>query len=194
MFEFLGGFNHILVTGVQRSGTTICAQMIAHDLGYKWYKEEKVKGEDWIALYKFLTDFRGMKLVLQCPRFCYCIERVSLPSNAIVFMVRNKREVLKAQRDIGWDASKEMQHPCYRGYKDIVEAKKQYWETVQKHGIYNAFEVNYRSLAKHPLWIPARLRKDFASMQTSLASPYTFDDSPEDKKLREKLYKRGRIV
>jgi len=39
MFKYLTKYNHILVTGPQRSGTTIAAKMIAKDTRHKYIKE-----------------------------------------------------------------------------------------------------------------------------------------------------------
>ena len=42
MFEYLKEFPVVLVTGPQRSGTRICAKMIAHDTGHRFVDEREI--------------------------------------------------------------------------------------------------------------------------------------------------------
>ena len=69
--EQLKKFSKILVTGPQRSGTTITANIIAKELGYKYYDERDVGVRSATALFKVLS--KDERLVVQgpCPSSFY---------------------------------------------------------------------------------------------------------------------------
>jgi len=68
LFDWLASFDKILVTGPQRSGSRICAQMIAYDTGHEYVDEEDLSMDSLYQLCGFLEDQRG--LVIQCPTLC----------------------------------------------------------------------------------------------------------------------------
>jgi len=148
MFKHLSTFSHILVTGPQRSGTTICAAMIAHDTGLEFLTEEKVLGLD--ALHKLLTTEK--RFVLQCPQFCRYIHEFSAPDTLIVMMRRERKDIIASEIRIGWQGYRKMELARYgRDQGTISDVKYAYWETHQKHLIQNQLEVEFEDLREHPL-------------------------------------------
>lgn len=166
MFEYLAPFPRIVVTGGQRSGTTICAAMIASDLGYWFYPEEQIRNhEHWRVrrLFGRTTNF-----VLQAPALCRHVHKFSAPDVAIVLMRRNIEDIVASEKRIGWFGGIHHAFELRRyGLEEgnIAEAKYRYWEETQRDLIHNPFEVEYESLAAHPMWIPKEERRDFGARQ-----------------------------
>jgi hypothetical protein len=163
MFEWLSKFDRIFVTGPQRSGTRICAKMIAHDTGYDFIDETQINMD---GFYNFSTLLEtNKKYVLQCPTLCRYIHFFAQEDNAIVLMRRNIKDIVKSQKRIKW--SKEwLELIRYDRNEGIIsEIKYDFWEKNQKERIKNLFEIEYGSLKTHPLWIAKKERENFLPMQ-----------------------------
>ena len=165
MFEYLSTFDKVIVTGPQRSGTTICAKMIAADLGYKFYPEERVGIRLPSALWE-LVD-KEHRFVVQCPALCHCIEEFSADDVAIVLMRRDVADIVASEERIKFQRKRAPELTQY-GRKDGVlsEVRYDYWEKHQRPYIAHAFEIEYESLSEHPLWVPKEQRVDFGPRQT----------------------------
>jgi hypothetical protein len=163
MFEYLKKFDRIMVTGPQRSGTTICARMIARDTGFKYVDEETIGIRDVGACRKLFET--QSQFVVQAPSLAYCCHSFD---GAIVFMFRLIRDIIASQERIGWN--REQTELKQYGVKDgpIAKVKYDYWQLLQRNEIQNAFEVIYSSLAAHPLWIPKENRGEFLPRQYEL--------------------------
>lgn len=141
MFEWLGQFDKILVTGPHRSGTTVAAKMIAHDTGYDCLVEEVVDG---INLSKgYSTWVRRTHFVLQCPGLLRWIHHLSDPTTAVVCMRRPVSEIVASQGRIRWE------------WAHIVEVEYAFWEQQKQH-IHNPIEIAYSDLRRHRLWLDNR--------------------------------------
>src|SRR4051794_28861524 len=109
LFGFLKDFRQIVVTGPQRSGTTICTHMVAADLGYTAIDEtDKVFSAELKNRVNHLSDPGSLRrvleengIVVQAPSasaFCHQLPEAI----AVVFMIRPIDEILKSERRIGW--------------------------------------------------------------------------------------------
>lgn len=170
MFDYLSPFEKIIVTGPQRSGTTVCAAMIAHDLDYYFYPEEQIRvWELWRVerLFKRTSEF-----VLQAPAICRYVHTFSAPEVAIVLVRRDIQDIVASQERVEW-TSEERELRQY-GFNEgvIAEVKYQYWEEYQQNMIENAFEIDYKSLRAHLLWIPQKERLNFSPRQ------YQYEEIP----------------
>ena len=168
MFEFLAGFDKIIVTGPQRSGTTIAAQMIAEDLDLRFLIEERVPTQQ--ALAGLVAHQSGW--VAQVPQLCRWVhDHGDRDDVAVVMVKRPIDEILASQVRIGW-APYERDELARYGLQEgvISEVKYDFWERIQKPVIKHAFEVEYHDLEEHPLWVPARSRSKFAPRQHELTS------------------------
>jgi hypothetical protein len=177
MFEYLANFQKILVTGPQRSGTTICAKMIAHDLKTIYVDERRViRGRDKnLPFHEWLKGRIDTRLsqevacVLHCPpasSFCHEFD----PEMAIVFMIRPIEEIIASQNRIGWKfEQQELSHYGTGLTGPIAKVKYEHWQ-IQKQKIKNWFEVNYHSLSKHELWVSPEHRQNFAPRQTRIVT------------------------
>jgi hypothetical protein len=163
MFEYLSPFSRIIVTGPQRSGTTIAAVMMADELGYYFYPEEQIRvWEHWRVerLFGRTSDF-----VLQAPALCRHAHRFSKPDVAIVLVRRDVGDILVSEQRVEW-TGQERELGRY-GLREgvIAQVKYDYWDERQKARIHNPFELEYESLSGHPRWIPKGERAEFGPRQ-----------------------------
>lgn len=163
MFEYLAPFKTVLVTGPQRSGTTICAAMIAHDTGHRFVREDEFRNQLSLLMNLVLSDG---KLAIQCPAQArWAADFGNYEGVAIVWMVRPIEEIVASQQRINWQWRQD-EVDKYAGFvhldtqEPIASIKQRYWEIFQKPHILHPFEVEYHSLADHPLWIDEKLRRD----------------------------------
>jgi coenzyme PQQ synthesis protein D (PqqD) len=164
MFEWLKKFRKILVTGPQRSGTRICAKMIARDTGYKFI-DEKAFGAD--SIYRlFHVIQRNEHCVIQGPGLCRYVHMFEGEDTCIVLMRRNIKDIVASQERIGWTWERAELMRYDRPDCVIARVKYDFWEKYQKALIRHAFEVEYESLAGHPLWVPKKQRLNFRADQT----------------------------
>ena len=171
MFEDLARFSRIFVTGPQRSGTTICAKMIARDTGHRYVDECHYGLGDRI---RFAGLQGRSKIVVQCPIHCYHIEDCSCPDNLIVLMRRPIEEIIASQERIRWQKNEPVELANYgKGPEEgpIAQVKYLYWEEHQRPLIENWLEIHYHSLSSHPLWVPAEERRNFHCRQTRRNQP-----------------------
>ncbi len=168
MFERLSEFNHVIVTGVQRSGTRICAKMIAHDTGHRFVAEEEVGVSSLDLLLELLNAADG--LVVHGPAFArYALHLGRRPNTAIVWMRRPDDEVLASMKRIAWtgfdaEAIRYDLGPG-AGLGMLIRDKVTWWES-DRIGIPHWFEVEYHSLASHPLWVPPEQREGWGFGRT----------------------------
>ena len=164
MFEPLTAYRAILVTGPQRSGTRICAKMIAADTGFRFVDETELRVADSWKLGEILKY--DTKFVAQCPGLSYCIEDFEGSDVLIVFMMRPLDQIISSQKRINWGCEwKELRkYGTKRG--PIAAVKYEVWPEQRKK-IKHWLEVEYSSLRAHPLWVDEEKRKKFKAFQTA---------------------------
>lgn len=153
MFEFLASYPKILVTGVQRSGTTILSHMIEYDTGHKHIDEQDIYVRDIPTFEKYLSLPESM--VIHCPALSYCIHNYS--EHMIVWSIRPLSEIQSSMARIGLGEIKE--RTSYNALDDnrsIAQIKYDYWYGYQRSLCKNYLEVEYHNLCHHPLWIDDR--------------------------------------
>ena len=171
LFDHLKLFSQIVVTGPQRSGTTICAAMIAHDLGYQMIDEtqgaaaaERGRRVNHLStlesLGALLTESR---IVIQAPSVAAFCHQLPVPV-AVVFMIRPVAEILRSQERIAWKGNNyELKLLNARtGHSCVLKYERWRW---QKPLIQHAFEIEYQWLSAHPLWVDAARRTNFSKKQ-----------------------------
>jgi len=163
MFEELGQYSRIYVTGPQRAGTTILSKMIAHDTGYTYIGEEAY---NWDRK-KFHKLKNRRKIVIHCPLFCHIIHLYSDCVTIIVMTIRPVDEIEQSQKRVCWDGEKKELAKYGEDHGIISQIKYKNWED-QKKKIDHYKEIAYHSLRPHPMW--RSRRKAFFSKQTSYKS------------------------
>jgi len=163
----LWGCANIVVTGPQRSGTTIVAHALAHDLNLTYFDEDDIGWEgatqnNHTALYQLLATNSGY--VIQAPA-CAHICHTFPQDTVVVFVRRDIEDIIASQERIGWQYEHiELEkYPVEYRAQTIAHTKYLFWESVQRTQIGYAYEIEYESLCGHPLW--ADSRKDFAPRQ-----------------------------
>jgi hypothetical protein len=151
----------ILVTGPQRSGTTIGARVIAQERRFTYVDEEEIRVGD-VALARQVLSREGV--VLQAPGLCHLAHTLGVP---VVVMRRRIEDIELSQQRIGWTC--EHEELAKYGHFDqtrrgIAALKYHVWDSLQRHQCVS-FDLDYISLAKHPLWVEAENRKTFAPRQ-----------------------------
>lgn len=161
----LRGHTRIVVTGPQRSGTTIATKMLAQDLGFDCHLENAFNFHDLGVLCDLLQRER---IVVQAPTMAFVCHHLSA---TLVFMRRDVKAIAKSEARIGWrHATAEKRRYFYSGPLPVAQLKYHVWETYQRPGLAldRYVEIDYESLKQHPLWVPSELRKQFGDHQTAV--------------------------
>lgn len=169
MFEELKKYNKILVTGAQRSGTRIATKMIAQDTGHTFVDEAHIAVDNMEYLDAFLSS--STPFVIHAPAVFHKIHTFDIENMLVVVMRRSLDEIHASEKRIDWSkASRQLELSKY-GFEvgDIAKIKYDQWETYQRNDMrVDYIEVQYKSLAEHPLWVPKKARKDFAWNDTEV--------------------------
>lgn len=135
----------IIVTGPHFSGTAVCAQALANDLGYTFYSQDVVNGDDdQLATNLIKGDDH---FVLQAPGLCH---RVHLYQGvAVVVMIRPFHEIVIAEGAAGWtiERKKELQkYDARHRHKIISITKYDFWYRYQRQLLPEVYEMDYYSV------------------------------------------------
>lgn len=172
MFAALHRFERIVVTGPQRSGTTIAARMIAHDTGHAYVDESEIHVDN-LRLMRLLMRV-GKQVVIQCPGLSrHAHEWRHHSGNLVVWMCRPLEDIVQSQERIGWGhcADELLKYGLNpREVSDPVALVKQrFWEQSQRPLFVGELgkyvEQPYGQLAKHFMWVPKKQRQDFRPRQ-----------------------------
>lgn len=163
-------FRVVVVSGPQRSGTTIAAHMIAAESGMQYVDEDEYGTKDMASWKELVASGKG--LVIHSPAMGRWVHEVGGQEYggedvAVVWIMRPLLEILDSQKRIGWDDSAERKkyHMTTKDVRPIAFVKKWYWYTHQRPFIVNAFELEYHDLEKHPLWVEDDKRVTFGKRQ-----------------------------
>lgn len=175
MFEHLSTYKKIFVVGLGRSGTRICAKMIAQDTGLNFIDETEW-GVYEIEKLKFLDKYRS-NFVVQANSAYYMMPYFSRENTLIVWVKRDLAEI-KAS----WDRLKELGSINTMWSKDVPpqlnltpDERITLWDS-KKSRIQNVLEINYNDLKEHPLWVDKEERKEFLWLQT-MTSQFKEDEA-----------------
>lgn len=164
LFEHLSGHHIILVTGPHRSGTTICAKMIAEDTGHRFVVEDDIEFSKLNLVQETLEV--GDPVVIQCPFLMPIIHELDLGigldygETCVVVMHRYRKDIEaseeKAKR-VNFKGLGYKQKLLYGVTSDlhVSDIKYDAWESQREH-IPNALDVGYLSLSDHPMWVEDR--------------------------------------
>lgn len=154
-------FDKIMVTGPQRSGTTIASIILAEELNYRYVDEL-----DANTLVDAMHFYRHAKrFILQAPMlaaYCHVLPMV------VVYMVRPIAEIIASEKRIGWQCQESELAKYFTKTGLISEVKYKAWREYQQPKLCHAFELDYHSMNKHPLWIDREKRINFSQKQTML--------------------------
>lgn len=160
----------VTVTGPQRSGTRLATAILAHDLGRQFIGEEAydVATHDGLLARYLAVANRGAEVVIHAPELSSIAHH--LPG-LIVFMHRDPADIARSQRRIDWAYEG---HELIRYFTDqgpIGEVTYRAWDRYQKPLLgARAVDLDYASLAGHPLWVDASKRELFHPHQITVGN------------------------
>ena len=168
-------FTKILITGPQRSGTTIAARILAEEFGLEYLDEAEIGTVEFELLVKQIEE--NDNFALQCPAMSSMIHRIPDAHEVlVVFMWRFPSEIIASQKRVNWDdEANEMQRYLIiselEPYIDrmaippICELIYHCWKSCQRSLLPHAIDLQYDSMSKHPLWVDKPDRKHFTDRQ-----------------------------
>jgi len=160
MFDKLKKYRNIIVTGPQRSGTRIVSKMISQDLGCLYVDELDINICSITELFKHLLSEE--RCVIHCPHLSVCCHLIDSPETIVIFMKRDLKDIEKSQERIGWeDFWKKKQLRQYFSEGNINIVKYQIWDKQKEIMEIPWLELEYESLAEHPLWVEVEDRVGF---------------------------------
>ncbi|MAG52959.1 MAG: hypothetical protein CMH62_03285 [Nanoarchaeota archaeon] len=171
----LKGYEQIIVSGPQRTGTTYFSQVLAKELFHKSRIDEgrfRIRNEN-----EFMALLESKNVVIQAPAMTHLLHRIpKIKSLMIIFMHRSQEDLNESEDRIGWHPHEfEIEKSQYLAEGFNVEKfsrnsamKYSIWEN-QKNSIKNDFiEVEYNVLKDTPGFVPKASRKNFGKKQTIL--------------------------
>jgi hypothetical protein len=171
-------YDTILITGPQRSGTTIMAVALSNDLKYRHIDEDHYGVRNYDRFNKKV--FHGpANIVVQCPALSHLIVNMVLNNSRtrkilVVLMMRPINEIITSQKRIKWVGEvKERENyklhfpGKYPHNLPIAQIKYHIWNKIQKPRLHpnNYVEFDYNQLKSSPYWIEPDKRKQFESKQ-----------------------------
>jgi hypothetical protein len=165
MFEHLAAYRRIVVTGPQRSGTRIGAQMVAADTGQRFVDEAEFLIKDSDLFREFLEQDG---VVVQAPHMLKDVVDDPPPGIFIVLMRRDLDAIHASAARIRWteqfggNTTELKKFGLTEG--DSAAVKYDYWDSHQK--LVPFMEVPYDSLRAHPMFVSEDQRKSFGHWQT----------------------------
>ncbi|GIV82779.1 MAG: hypothetical protein KatS3mg051_2133 [Anaerolineae bacterium] len=163
MFEHLARYPRILVSGPQRSGTTIATAMIAADTGHRRLLEEAF-GVHSVTRLRLLLQQQN--IVVQCPTMVAYLSDLVDDQALLVWMRRPVADILASQQRIGWNEDEFEKAKLGQAGSPLSSAELKYrWWLENRHRFRHTLELDYESLSAHPMWVPQERRAHFRARQ-----------------------------
>ncbi len=163
----------IIVTGCQRSGTTIMTKIVCKDLGYSFHQDDEYPNNIiGINRIKLLINCGITNIAIQSPIILYTYPDFyySIPGIHFIGMKRDKKDILDSMERINW--MHQVQHiytDMYSYWNTHIDHMNSMWESLKATLPESAWtEVEYQSLMSHPLYIQKKYRLNFTDRQTKL--------------------------
>lgn len=164
MFHYLRDKPRILVTGLMRSGTTICSEMIAHDTGHRAVREEILEATCPAMLLR--------PVVLQAPVLLRQALELRAKQWFIVVMVRDFEECFASTAKMLENMLPSDKIPNLR---ENLLKDKQFLDMFIDSDM-APMVVRYENLKSHPLWVEDR--KGWSARQTKDGPVYRAEMDP----------------
>lgn len=165
-------FSRIVVLGLQRSGTHVAAEILAHERSLPLYSERDFNytscqpGTDRIQvpIEQFVNDHPSF--VLQAPALLHAANAFSRDDLLVVFVARAADEVRASRVRSQWpgEASERLKYEraeyneLYRPGCDLVDMQLAVWEKVTKPMLKHVHSVPFHAFSAHEFWLSERDR------------------------------------
>lgn len=169
-------YSRIVVSGCQRSGTTVMAKMLAGDLRLKHVDEDQY-GVDRTVYFRSFLATGGV--VLQAPAMSHYLHMIGDENTIVIWMRRPLEEIRSSMNRIRWGGSDENREKHKYRYqfrhpidytRPIEEIKLDVWQNYQQPlmrvpWIEVPYDCDY--MQDHPLYIAKEGRSGFHPKQTA---------------------------
>ena len=188
--QWANAYRKLIVTGSQRSGTTICAQMLSADLGWEYIDETVVDLASTDKVGRLMRDRE--EFVLQMPSLLRKTDDIAEwlgdGGGAVIVMPRPYGEVEASRRRIGLRPRENVDLDLRQDLVErarsvgfplpsqqtflirklsLMEFRQMYIEHYLQY-LPHFFALDYSGLAGHPLYVAPELRGSFAPKQTTV--------------------------
>ena len=171
-------FPCVVVTGPERSGTSIATEMVSSSAGYDNVPEE-TWDNDFGYLWRLLNERK--RIVVHAPHLTFRLHEIDrhCPDRAlVVFMLRSPQDIVDSQRRANWGvlsehcpdggdprgwgnpASRWYDAQSYELFRDLIDPaahlcvnRQVCWRLRQRQCVEHFVEVEYETLRTHPLWL-----------------------------------------
>ena len=150
----------IIVTGCQRSGTTIATHILADDLDRTPIDEFNfVMGQDY------------SNCVIQLPQAMdnYVLLQHVYPGVQFLFVNRDKKAIIASMKRIKW--LKDDVHDWEQFLERYVNSRFDAWSLMASQIPDCTGFINYDELSKHPFFVARKRRAGFTSKQWQVGQP-----------------------
>lgn len=162
LLEACKGYDRIIVTGPQRSGTTFTARALAKSLGVQMVDE-----------HQHPSRLEADKYVWQYACHNHKIHK-NKNVDLVIWMNRDREDVMKSEKRISWKSFERHKREYVsvfgveaKAFDNNYDMKHHFWNTVQKDKISaRVVEFDYNNLKDAPGYLPKEERKDFTCKQT----------------------------
>ena len=163
----------VIVTGCQRSGTTIMTKMICNDFGYSFHQDDEFPPNlEGIKRINLFIKHGISKIAIQSPLLLYMYDDIyyTIPDIHFIGMKRDKTDIINSMRRVNWQEEVKEYYWNWESYlKTHVDHMNAMWEDLKTKLPPDAWtEIEYQSLESHPLFIPKELRTEFTIRQTEI--------------------------
>ena len=163
----------IIVTGCQRSGTMLAANILGNSRGWQvWHDQNWSTHPRNLAILQSFINTGRTDLVIQCPAALNCFDQLyhMFPSLHFVGLKRKTDDILASMKRIKWYED-EVDNP-EQFYKDHIRFMNSQWGLLKQIlPPENWTEVKYNELKDYSEFLPKSQRKDFTSKQWELNKP-----------------------
>jgi len=175
----------IIVTGCQRSGTTITSHILAESKQYLIIEDTKwIPSQKGIFNLKTLMDSGRDELVIQSPTALYNFHFIhhQIPDIHWVGVKRDKNEIIQSMKRVKW--LQDLYPDYIPFYNSHIRYMNSLWGLLKQLLPKDKWtEVKYpEELQDYPQFVPSNLRSDFTVKQTKLDTPkgdrYWTQDQP----------------
>ena len=169
--EPVANCDRFIVTGPQRSGTRITAQIVAHELRCAYIDETSFDIHDETKARELLN--LEPRVAIQCPALSHICHELADKKTAVLFCIRDISDIKASERRINWRSRSRRRerhkyfttfpeyfqgHPDVSGFP-ISAIKYRLWDEVQKPLVPIYLEIPYLELSDHPFFINKRERR-----------------------------------
>jgi hypothetical protein len=144
----------IIVTGPQRSGTTIATHIFADKLSLTPVEEHHfIPGNDYT------------NCIIQSPNALdgYIMLQHMYPGVQFLFVRRDPEQIIASMKRIQWCKDDVSNWEAF--IERYVISRIRLWEHIKKHIPDACKEIQYESLQTHPMFVPTEDRLEFTSKQ-----------------------------